>query len=298
MDVLADVLTAMRVGRPRSVYTELRAPWGLRFTGVAGAGFHIVLQGRGWLLFPDHAPLALAAGDVVFTRHRDGVALADDLDTPLVDTRPVELAAGEATGRFRLDGDGARTVLLCGAYVPDRHRPHPLLDALPEVLHLPARLGGHPAVTLLHDETTGAGPGAVAVVPALIDALLVYILRTWFAQQPETGWGAALGDPSIAAALRGIHAEPARAWTVAALAAAAGMSRAAFARRFTALIGQAPLTYVTQWRMILGARLLRETDAPLRTVAGRVGYDSPYAFAVAFKRWHGQPPGRYRLATR
>jgi AraC-like DNA-binding protein len=177
-----------------------------------------------------------------------------------------------------------------------------LLNDLPEIVHLPARLGHHPelraAVELLGGELQKFRLGGDAVVPALLDVLLLFVLRSWFEDQPEqdkaTGWAAALRDPAITAALGGIHSDPARAWTVEELGAHAGLSRATFARRFTALIGQPPLTYLTWWRMTTATRLLRDSDAPLSTVAQRVGYTSEFAFANAFKREFGVAPGKYR----
>ncbi|MFE2131596.1 helix-turn-helix transcriptional regulator [Streptomyces amritsarensis] len=109
-----------------------------------------------------------------------------------------------------------------------------------------------------------------------------------------TGWAAALKDPPVTAALHAIHRDPAAPWTVAKLAAEAGLSRAPFAKRFARLVGQPPLAYLTWWRMTTAARLLKTTDAPLRSVSAQVGYTSEYAFAHAFKRAHGTPPGTYR----
>jgi AraC-like DNA-binding protein len=135
-------------------------------------------------------------------------------------------------------------------------------------------------------------------VPALLDMLLLYILRAWLDERPHhgsaTGWAAALGDPAVSAALQEIHNDPARPWTVEGLGARAGLSRAAFARRFTALVGRPPLAYLTWWRMTTAARLLRRSDAPLHVVAEQVGYSSEFAFANAFKREYGIAPGRYR----
>ncbi|MQA97573.1 MAG: helix-turn-helix domain-containing protein [Streptosporangiales bacterium] len=105
---------------------------------------------------------------------------------------------------------------------------------------------------------------------------------------------ALLRDPSLVAAVDGIHGDPARPWTVEELGRRAGLSRATFARRFTAMTGRPPLTYLTWWRMTLAARLLRASDAPLPTIARQVGYTSPFAFAHAFKREYGETPGRYR----
>ncbi|TXS14331.1 AraC family transcriptional regulator [Streptomyces sp. adm13(2018)] len=136
-----------------------------------------------------------------------------------------------------------------------------------------------------------------AIVPALLDTLLLYLLRTWWLSVCAdrcTGWSAALGDPVVAGALRALHDDPARAWTVEELGALGGLSRAAFARRFTALVGRSPLAYLTWWRMTTAGRLLRTDDRPLRAVAERSGYSSEFAFAKAFEREYGMAPGQYR----
>ena len=290
MDVLSDTITAMRTGRPHSSLTRLSAPWGTRFAPGDAAGFHAVLRGSGWLLPPTGPPVALNVGDVVFMAKGRGYALADHPDTPLADFRP-----GRPT---RQPGGEPSTVLLCGAYLLDRVRPHPLLAELPDHIHLPASAGRHPslsgAVDLLGRELGQSRPGESAAVTALLDLLLLYIIRAWLDEHATTGWAAALNDPAITAALHAIHQDPARLWTVEALGAHAGLSRAAFSKRFTALVGQPPLSYVTWWRMILAARLLRETDAPLAAVAQRTGYTSEFAFARAFKREYGIAPGSYR----
>ncbi|WP_422771572.1 AraC family transcriptional regulator [Plantactinospora sp. WMMC1484] len=194
------------------------------------------------------------------------------------------------------------TVTLCGAYELDPAGTHPLLAALPDLIHLPAHLGRYPelrsTVDLLAAELASPRLGTDAIVPALLDTLLLYTLRAWYDRAPQPGdgpgWAAALRDPVTGAALRAIHRDPAHPWTVAALAAEAGLSRAPFARRFTALLGQPPLAYLTWWRMTTAARLLRESDTPLTTIAGRVGYASEFALGAAFKRRYGIAPGRYR----
>jgi AraC-like DNA-binding protein len=148
-------------------------------------------------------------------------------------------------------------------------------------------------VELLGDELQAEPPGAAAVAPSLVDALLVYLLRAWL-RADTSGWSAALADRATAAALAAVHAEPARTWSVAELGAVAGLSRAAFARRFTALVGEPPLAYVTRWRMTAATRLLRDTDKPLGQVADAVGYGSAFAFAKAFRREYAMTPGEYR----
>ncbi len=304
MDVLSDAITAMRTGRPHSSRREKYAPWGMRFDASDGAGFHVLLRGSAWLLPAEGEPVALAAGDVVFLAHGRGHALASGVDVPLEEVRPLadgSWPAPQPPPRARESAPD--TVLLCGAYMLDRSRAHPLLSELPEVVHLPARVGAHrslrAAVELLGAELEEPQPGSDVIVTSLLDTLLLYILRAWWLRERHgsghpTGWAAALADPAVAAALRCIHGTPAHPWTVEELGARAGLSRAAFARRFTTLVGTPPLAYLTWWRMTTAGRLLREDDTPLRTIAQRTGYTSEFAFAKAFKRQYGVAPGHYR----
>ncbi|WP_020415942.1 AraC family transcriptional regulator [Amycolatopsis sp. ATCC 39116] len=278
MDVLSDVIGAVRTGRPFANREDRHGTWRTDFAAFPGIGFHLVLEGSCRMVTPGAAPLVLHAGDVVLTPRGSAHSLTDPgtgFDEP--------------------------AELLCGAYQMDRTRPHPLLTDLPEVIHLRARAGGHPTVStvvaLLGGELTDPGLGADAAIPALLDLMLLFLLREWLTGDPDrraSGWCAALADPAVGAALRCVHDDPARPWTVEELGARAGLSRAAFSRRFTALVGQPPMTYLTYWRLTTAARLLRETDLPLPSVAQRCGYSSPFAFATAFKREHGVSPGRYR----
>ncbi|MET7426987.1 AraC family transcriptional regulator [Dactylosporangium sp. NPDC005555] len=307
MDVLSDVIAVMRTGQPRSALVGWRAPWAQAFAAVPGsAGFQVILKGPCWLVRPDAEPVALAVGDVVLRPHGRGHTLADSPSTP-----PAPACDPDDPGALRrvaFQGDAPDTVTLCGGYRLDAGRAHPLLHDLPELIHLPAHLGRHPelraTVDLLAGELERPRLGTDAIVPALLDTLLLHILRAWIEQQVRrqpargaTGWAAALNDAPVAAALQAMHRDPARPWTVGSLAAEAGLSRTPFARRFTGLLGQPPLTYLTWWRMTVAARLLRESDAPLSAVAADVGYTSEFAFAAAFKRRQGAAPGRFRRAS-
>ncbi|WP_189188844.1 AraC family transcriptional regulator [Streptomyces albiflavescens] len=302
MDVLSDAITTMRTGRPHSSRRDAYAPWGMRFESSDGAGFHVVLQGSAWLLPAEGEPVALGPGDVVFLAHGHGHALASGVDVPLEDVRLRPDGTWPEPPPPRPSTDPS-TVLLCGAYQLDRARAHPLLSELPEVVHLPARVGAHrslrAAVELLGIELEERRPGSDTIVTSLLDTLLLYILRAWWQRERHgsghpTGWSAALADPAVAAALRAVHGAPSHPWTVEELGALGGLSRAAFARRFTALVGEPPLTYLTWWRMTTAGRLLRAGDIPLRQVAQRTGYASEFAFAKAFKREYGVAPGQYR----
>jgi AraC-like DNA-binding protein len=302
MDVLSDVVGAARTGRPHSARMTRSAPFGRWFPPVQAAGFHVVLQGTCWLLPPQGEPIALGPGDVAFLPRGSAHGLADS-PVSAVSEPPAPLTAPQPRDDESSAERPPAAVMLCGAYLLDRSGPHPLLNDLPEVIHLPARVGHHQelraAVDLLGTELDrDPRPGADAVLLTLLDLLLLYILRAWLeerhASHSATGWAAALHDPAVAAALRAIHGDPGRPWTVDELGTQARLSRAAFARRFTHLVGRPPLTYLTWWRMTTAARLLRASDAPVNTIARQVGYTSQYTFSHAFKRQYGSPPGSYR----
>ncbi|WP_336207817.1 AraC family transcriptional regulator [Nonomuraea sp. LPB2021202275-12-8] len=303
MDVLSDVIASIRIGRPRSSHITWHAPWAQSFPSAPGsAGFQVILQGSCWLIPDDGEPIPLSVGDVVFFPHGHGCVMADSPSTPVpqIDCDPGEEAA--LFGSASMAGPGAATVTLCGGYRLDDGRTHPILRDLPDMIHLPARLGHHQelraAIDLLAAEIANPRLGADTVVASLLDMLLLFILRAYINAEPErctvSGWSAALADPGISAALDAVHRDPAHPWTVQSLADLAGLSRAAFSRRFSVLVGQPPLGYLTWWRLAIAARLLRSTDAPLSEVATRVGYGSEFAFANAFKREHGLAPGRFR----
>jgi AraC-like DNA-binding protein len=301
VDVLTDVLAVLESGPTLCARTQARAPWGLRFGGNQGFGFHVVLHGTCWLTSTAEPPLELHTGDVVLLTSGREHVLANDPATPAVTFRLEDERKASRIGHQHIAGSpvGARTVLLSGAYRLEPRRPHPLLATLPDLVYLPnrRRQGLHTAVDLLGVEVEEQQPGADAIVASLVDALLVYILRAWQEEHP-TSWSRALTDPSIGPTLHRIHQDPARSWTVEQLSVEAGLSRATFGRRFTALVGEPPLTYLTRWRLTTAARLLRQQDAPLSAVAHQVGYTSEFAFAKAFKREYGLAPGSYRRLAR
>ena len=240
------------------------------------------------------APRRLVAGDLVLLTRGAGHALCDDPASPRV---PLEQWRAQRGRR----GGAALSNLLCGTYDLEARSNHPVLRLLPPIIHLPAgdSAGLQAALRLLLDEFDRPDVGSSKVVSRLLDVLFIQILRSWVDRQPEgaSGWLGALRDPAIGRALSALHRAPARAWTVKSLAAAAGLSRAVFARRFKDLVGDTPLAYLTQVRLDTAARLLRTTDDPLASIAQSVGYRSEFAFNRAFRRTRGSPPGRFR-ATR
>ncbi|CAL9675264.1 IS5 family transposase IS4811 [Streptomyces sp. enrichment culture] len=308
MDVFSDVIATMRVGRAKFTRSQRSGTWGNRFGPYPGAGFHVVLSGSCWLLSPNGPATLLTSGDVVFLPHGTMHGMSDSPDRTAAALPPEPQPPGADGLLADLSDQSAPgdTLLLCGAYRLDRGQAHPFLRALPEIVHLPARPGRHPAlraaVDLLATEVAHPRQAADITLPALLDLLLVYLLRAWLDEQspqsPGSGWPAALTDPAVATALNLLHREPARPWTVQELATKTGMSRAAFAKRFTTLTGQTPIAYLTWWRLSTAAKILRTSDTTLATVAQQVGYTSEFAFANAFKRTFGTAPGRFRRQHR
>ncbi|MER6199495.1 AraC family transcriptional regulator [Streptomyces sp. NPDC001586] len=312
MDVVSDAISTVRIGRPSSQRVRVNGTWCTRLDAYDGAGFHVVLEGSCWLLADGGgAPLSLEAGDAVLLPYGTGHVIADrpagarevERAVPFGEWDGVHAAAnvrGQVVGVGA--GDGAVVEMLCGKYRLDRSRVHPLLAELPQVVHLPSRVGARPelrsAIDLLGRELGEQRPGAGIAVTGLLDLLLVYMIRSWVAEGGTGTWPAVLGDPVASAALRALHADPAAPWSNERLAAQAGVSRPTLARRFTSLVGRPPMAYLTWWRLNLAAAALREGEDPLATVARRVGYGSPYALSHAFSREFGTTPGRYRAQAR
>ncbi|MEU1299447.1 AraC family transcriptional regulator [Streptomyces shenzhenensis] len=299
MDVVSDAISAVHLGHPSSHRVRVSGSWCVRLDPYDGAGFYVVLRGSCWLLPDGGAPVSLGVGDAVLLPHGTGHVIADSpVDAAVAEEKavPFEQWLAGAGPRARLDRDEVE--MLCGKYWLDCSRLHPLLTELPEVVHLPSRVGSHlelrAAIDLLAGELDERRPGSCIALPSLLDLLLVYIIRSWMTEATSGAWPRVLGDPVTAAALRAMHTNPAAPWSNDRLAAEAGVSRPTLARRFTTLVGRPPMAYLTWWRLILAATLLRDTSDTLATVAGRVGYGSPYALSHAFEREFGTTPGRYR----
>ena len=301
MDVLADVLSAMRIGGTRLDQLSAAAPWAVRLPDADLAAFHVVTQGTCWLTVPGQPAVQLLPGDVAFlpsgTRHVISSG-------PRVKAQPYEELVAELPnqstsfgGRLELRGDGPVTRLMCGGYRYERGGLHPVLALLPSIVHVPASVTGSglaATIPMLAAELLADEPGGQTVVDRLVDVLFVHILRVWALQDQRAHWLTALRDPCVAKALSAMHEQPARSWTVAELAELAGMSRAAFAKRFSDLVGEPPSMYLTRWRMDVSARRLRATNDSLAAVARSVGYASEFAFSRAFARVRGVRPSVYR----
>jgi AraC-like DNA-binding protein len=191
------------------------------------------------------------------------------------------------------------TVMLTGTYQLEGEVSQRLLRALPPLVVLRAPDWDNPVIPLLAAEIVKDAPGQEAVLDRLLDLLLIAVLRAWFARPDASApdWYRASSDAVVGHALRLMHHNPAHPWTVAALARETGVSRAALARRFNDLVGEPPMTFLTEWRIALAADLLLEPGATIGSVANQVGYGSPFALSTAFKRLRGISPQQHRTAA-
>jgi AraC-like DNA-binding protein len=305
VDALAAVLAAAGVRGTIAATLNAADPWGFDMDDIPGAAFHAVAEGTAWLCPPGRPGIRLLPGDVVLlpTGAAHMLASAPDADAVPFDRAAAQraLAAGE---ELHAGCGEPQTRILCASYQQDPAITLPLLTLLPDLLHIPAARATAALGTtlrLLAQEISQPAPGSAAVLNRIVDILFVQVLRTWLTTTPAPpgpSWLAALADPIAGPALAALHTRPGHDWTVAALAAATGVSRATLARRFLATVGDTPAEHLTRWRMDLAAQQLRDSDDTVAAIARSVGYTSEYAFSRAFARSRGTPPGRYRTRSR
>lgn len=309
MDAIAGLLDGPRARDAFLLRSRMSPPWSLRVEDEAPLTVVAVVRGWAWL-DAGETPLRTGLGDVAVLRGPAPYVVSDAPGRPaqaviLPGQHCVTVpGAGQPTMRsldVRTWGNdpAGGTELLTGTYQVTREVSQRLLRALPPLLVLRAQEWNCPLIPLLADEIVKDEPGQEAVLDRLLDLLLIAVLRAWFARPDARvpGWYRGYADPVVGAALKQIHHAPEQPWTVQSLARAAGTSRATLARRFTELVGEPPMAFLAGWRIALAADLLREPQATLGSVARQVGYASPYALSIAFKRHRGVSPREY-LARR
>lgn len=310
VDAIAGLLDGPRARGAFVLRSLLRPPWSLRIEDGAALSVIVMVVGTAHLQLDEGPALALGSGDVAVvtggapylvsdTPGRvaqavigPGQVCTDPTGAPLV-------GLGELGVRTWGNDPTGPDVMITGTYQLGAETSRRLLAALPRALVQPVAGRDTALLDWLAAEIGREEPGQVAVLDRLVDLVLVSTVRTWFAR-PDAGapgWYAAHADPALAPVLAVIDNQPHRLWTVATLAAVAGLSRAALARRFTATIGQGPMTFLTHRRLDLAADLLLEPGATLTSVARRVGYSSPYALSAAFTRVRGTSPREHRAAA-
>ncbi|MBK7645347.1 MAG: AraC family transcriptional regulator [Planctomycetes bacterium] len=310
VDPLSDVLRAVRLSGAHFFHTSASGAWGVEAARASELtpsvlpgsqhliSYHVVMSGHCWGGIEGQPPLRLEAGDVILFPHGDAHRMQSgpEPESELVPVQNVpRFPNASVFGEAR---DPPQVTLVCGFLGCDRVPFNPLCASLPRQLCMRGLSEG--AVGLFArqvlEETRAGRAGADSMLTRLAELMFIELLRRYLDALPEggEGWLAGVRDPLVGRALTQIHARPAHAWTLPALAQAASCSRSVLAERFAALVGLPPMQYLAHWRMQLAAARLRESSAKVATVALEVGYESEAAFSRAFKKATGSAPARWR----
>ncbi|WP_328354297.1 AraC family transcriptional regulator [Streptomyces sp. NBC_00445] len=307
MDALAGLLEGPRARGAFMIRACFEPPWAIRIEDRAPLTVMLMVRGAACILPDAGEPVRLTPGDLAIARGPDPYTCADAPGTApqalilpgqecrYPDGRSLNgsMDLGVRTWGDRLDGSA---VMLIGTYPMQGEISGRLLDALPPLITLTSDVWQCPLTPLLMEEIVRDEPGQEVVLDRLLDLLVIAALRAWFSRPDAEApaWYRALADPVVGRVLRLVQDDPAHPWTVASLAAKAGVSRAALARRFTDLVGEPPMSYLTGWRLALAADRLRTTDDTIAAIARHVGYGSAFALSSAFKRVYGVSPQDHR----
>ncbi len=307
IEPLGEALHFLRMSGTFYCRSEFTAPWALALPPFeACMMFHVVTAGQCWLEVEGADACLLRPGDLALVPHGEGHRLASEPGVPaakLFDL-PRELVS-ERYEILRHGGGGAPATVICGVVRFDHPAAHQLTRLLPRLIRVDAWSSPEmewiqSTLRFIGAEAQELRAGGETVITRLADILVIQAIRSWIARDPasQTGWLGALRDKQIGRAIALIHRDPARGWTLASLATSVGMSRSAFAARFTQLVGEPAMRYVTRWKMSAAMTWLKEDDAPLSELARRLGYQSEAAFSRAFKRFLGASPGGVRRRER
>ena len=297
---------------------EFSAPWGFRepparemapyLSPIGGHViiFHLLTEGRGSVMVEGGQRVTLEAGDIVVFPHGDPHIMENGSPRDLDDNaRNLHLLKSQGLTLDRQGGGGEVTRFVCGYMACEPRLSRVVLAGLPPMFKVNIRDDSsgrwlEQSIRFSVDEAGRAGPGGEAVRAKLSEVLFVETLRRYVALWPEgrSGWLAGARDPEVGKALALMHRRPAHPWTLAELAKESGASRSVLAERFRHFLDAPPMTYLTAWRLQLGARLLGSTSQSVAQIAAEVGYESEPAFNRAFKRQFGVPPARFRRQSR
>jgi AraC-like DNA-binding protein len=302
VDPLGEALQFLRMSGVLYCRSEFTRPWGLALPPLDGCMmFHVVTSGHCWLEVDGSEATLLEAGDLALVPHGRGHQLLGERGAPTA--KLFDLPRESVSERYeilRYGGGGPLTTMLCGVVRFDNPAADHAIRLLPPIIRVDAWnsremewIGS--TLRFVTAEARELRAGAESVLTRLAELFVIQAIRSWVARNPSgKGWVVAIGDKKIGSAIALIHRNPIRNWTVAGLASAVGMSRSAFAARFTQLVGQPAMHYATQCKMHAAQMLLKEGSESLAELADRLGYKSEAAFSRAFKRLIGVSPGAVR----
>ncbi len=297
MDVLSDILSKVKLSSTVYFKSDFASPWGMEVSKGRFAQFHMVTRGQCVLRFKKKN-IQLFAGDMVIFPLGNNHSIADKETSWLHDGQTV--VQGIMNGKAFFSGNKVATTLVCGHFDYDKNMDHPFIKELPELIYISENekkdLSWLESITnLVILEANNNLSGSDAIVNRLGEVLFIHALRAYLLKNESgSGFIAALKDERISKSLKAIHESPGKAWQLESLARISGMSRTSFSNRFKTLIGETPLNYITQWRILQAKELLTEGNKTVGEIAEYVGYQSEAAFNRVFKKRVKQTPLKYR----
>jgi AraC-like DNA-binding protein len=318
MDVLSEVLKVVKLEGAVYYNGEFSAPWSFRSPAsrrlaaylAPGAGhviiYHLLIEGRGYAEIKNGPRVSLGPGDIVVFPHGDPHLIGNGPVRETVNSeRELEQILSRGLKLVQMGGGGEVTRLVCGYMTCEPRVSKLFLAGLPPVFKINIRSDAsgqwlENSIRFSVGEAGSSRAGGEAVLAKLSEALFVETLRRYIAQLPEgqTGWLAGARDAEVGNVLALMHRKPAHPWTLADLASEAGISRSVLAERFRQFLGEPPMSYLTRWRLQLGAQMLTSTSYSVAQIAVEVGYESEPAFNRAFKRQFNIPPARFRAESK
>lgn len=318
MDVVSEVLKVVKLQGAMFYHGEFSAPWSFLsppsccYAPYIGRGgghviiYHLVTEGRASARLEGGDRMRLEAGDLVVFPHGDAHIVENGpISTPVDMSGELARVFSQGLKLARLGGNGELTRFICGYFACEPQLSQVFLSGLPRVFKVSIRGSAsgrwlENSIRYSVDDADVTRPGGEAVVSKLSEVLFVETLREYIAHLPpdQVGWLAGARDPEVGKALALMHRSPAHPWTIATLATEVGLSRSVLAERFRHYLNDPPMSYLTRWRMQLGAQMLSSTSYTVAQIAAEVGYESEAAFNRAFKREFGAPPARFRAKAR
>lgn len=299
MDTLSQILDSIKLRAVVYQKARFTGPWGVEIAQDDSSQFWRLLKGNCYLKIPGEKMIKMKVGDLVLVPHGSTHTISGAPTNRCIPAAQYLKARASGKPMFQ-DGTGEETMLMGGHFDFANNTMHPFMQSLPRVI----RIGNtnmevtrwlQQVAVFMNEEVVTGEPGSQVLLGRLAEVLFILIIRSYLQHADiKSGFLLALKDERISSSLKLMHEAPAKDWTLNQLATAVGMSRSLYSKNFKKLVGETPLSYLTNWRILRSKELLTGNKTNIIEVAGNVGYQSEAAFNRIFKSKVGETPASYR----